>query len=224
MRKYTPLDIPKINRIDCPLGRRYQTPEGNLYPSVTTIFSVQENPAIDAWRARVGEEEATRIMNRAAQRGTWVHTQCEYYLKGGDKFVDPSSNLIENMLYFPMWKSLRPHVEKIGDVIALETPLWSDRLQVAGTVDCIGYWNGELSIIDFKTSSRRKARDEIDNYWAQTAAYSLMLYERTGLKATQLVIMMTVEEDDPLIYTDRVSAWAPRFNLMRKEYRDKKGE
>lgn len=222
-RKYEPLDLPKLNRVDGKI-RRYVTPEGNAYPSVTTVFSVLPTPHIDEWKKRVGEEEAERISKRAAQRGTYIHEQCEYLLQGGDKISKPGANVFSGMLYLGQWKTFRPLVNQIGDVLALEAPLYSDKLKVAGTVDCVGYWNGKLSIIDFKTSSRIKKHEDIDSYWMQCSAYSAMLYERTGLQAQQLVILMSVDDEDPLVFVDDVKNWLKRFIDLRKVFTETHGE
>ena len=219
---FTPTALPKLERIDTPNGRRYQTPEGKLYPSVTTIFSAIPNPHLDAWRARVGETEARRIGNRAAARGTWIHEQCEYYLEGGKKFVKPG-DVVSTMLNLPQWKAFRPVVEQIGSVRALEAMLYSNKLELAGTVDCVGEWGGKLSIIDFKTSSRHKTKDEIDTYWMQCAAYAMMWYERTREPITQLVVLMSVEDGEPIVYCENIKSWAHRLLEVRELYRQQTG-
>lgn len=221
MRKYTPLDLPRINRIDGgEKGCRYCTPEGKLYPSITTVFSVLQNDHLDKWRMRVGESEARKISARAAQRGTFIHEQCEYLLTGREHSPAPTLK----MLYWDTWQNFKPLVDQIGDVLAIEAPLYSDRLRVAGTVDCVGYWNGKLSIIDFKTSGRRKTHDEIDTYWMQCAAYSALLKERTGLTATQLVILMSVDDDEPLVFVDHSKNWLQKFADVRKVFAETVGD
>lgn len=221
MRKYTPIELPKIERIDGgPNGRRYKVPNGNLYPSVTTIFSVNEDPYLAEWKARVGEEEARKIATRAAKRGTYLHEQCEHLLKGT---VAPK-NAINTMLYGDLWKKFKPIVDQIGDVKAIETTLYSDELEVAGTVDCIGYWNGRLSVIDFKTSSRKKAAEDIPTYWMQCAAYAKMWEERTGEVIEDLTILMSVEDDDPLKFTSTKLLWLDKFTELRYNYRSTFGD
>lgn len=221
MRKYNPVELPKLERIDGgPNGRRYKVPSNKLYPSVTTIFSVDESPYLAEWRARVGEEEARKIAKRAAMRGTYIHEQCEHLLKNT---IAPS-NTINKMLYGELWKKFKPIVDRIGDVNAIETTLYSDELEVAGTVDCIGYWNGKLSVIDFKTSSRRKASEDIPTYWMQCAAYAKMWEERTGEVIENLVILMSVEDDDPLVFTNEKSLWLDKFKELRYTYKTTFGD
>lgn len=212
---YKPIDLPKLTRIDSPSGRKYETPEGLLFPSVTTVFSVLQNDSLDEWRKSVGEDQAKRIAARAAKRGTYVHEQAEYFLKG----IEPKPNSINKMLYGDLWKSFKTLVEKIGDVYAIEAQIFSKRLEVAGTVDCIGYWEGKLSVIDFKTSTRRKDSKDIDSYWMQTSAYSAMWEELTGQKINDLVILMAVEDDEPLVFKDTADAWLDKFEEVRYTYK-----
>jgi len=211
--------LPKIERIDSPSGRLYKTPVGNLYPSVTSVFSVIENSFLAEGRSRDGEKEAEKISRRAAMRGTYVHEQAEHFLKGT---AAPKNN-INKMLYGDMWESFKPSLEQIGDVFALEAMLYSDELEVAGTVDCVGMYEGKLSIIDFKTSSRRKDHTSIDSYWMQTAAYAQMWEERTGQQIEDLVILMAVEDDDTLIFKDLKADWLDKFKQVRYTYKGKYG-
>jgi len=217
---YEPIDLPKLERIDSPKGRRYKTPEGNLYPSVTTIFSVYDNKHIQEWKEKVGEEQADKIAKAAAARGTYIHERCEELIKG----INIKQAPFAKMLYWDQWEKFKPLVNQIGKVYANEAPLYSDYLQVAGTVDCVGEWQGKRSIIDFKTSSRFKTKEEIETYWMQCSAYSYMWYERTGIPITNLVILMSVEDDQPIVYTDKVQNWLHKFIDLRKEFRNKFGD
>lgn len=220
MPLYEPIEVPKIQRIDSPNGRRYKTPGGSLYPSVTTIFSVYDNKHIQEWKEKVGEEQANKIANAAAKRGTYIHERCEELIKG----INITQAPFAKMLYWDQWLNFKPLVEQIGKVYANEAPLFSDYLQVAGTVDCVGEWQGKRSIIDFKTSSRYKAKEDIETYWMQCAAYAVMWEERTGMPITNLVILMSVEDDHPLCYNSHRDEWIHKFIDLRKEFRNKFGD
>lgn len=220
MRQYAPITVPTLTRVEKDGVRRYKTPEGNLYPSVTTVFGIIENTALNEWRDSIGHEEADRVAKRAAKRGTYIHEQAEHLLKGTKAPNDP----INNMLYRDAWNAFKPTVDKIGDVYAVETQLYSDKLRIAGTVDCIGYWQGKVSIIDFKTSSRRKTHESIETYWMQTAAYAQMWEERTGIEVNNLVILMSVEDDTPMVFTDYKQNWLDKFNEVRLQYKNLRGE
>lgn len=215
MTKYNPITLPSLERVSVNGTRFYQTPDGKQYPSVTTILSSVDNPHILEWRARVGEEEANRISARAANRGTRLHKLCEEHIMG--IAVKPSIIDIEN------WLTFKPLVDEIGEVLALEAPLYSDYLKVAGTVDCVGYWNGKLSIIDFKTSSRAKAAADISSYYMQEAAYAVCFEERTKRPITQLVTLMSVDDEKPLVFIEHRDKWIRDFMKARKEYEERFG-
>ena len=166
MKTFIHHDFAKLERITNADGRRvYVTPDGNSYPSVTSITGVNSTFDRAAWERRVGVDEANRITQRALDRGTRVHSLCENFLLGNEIVVD--------MFDQDMWSSMRPLLDKIDNIHCLETPLYSDFLQAAGTVDCIAEYEGKLSVIDFKTSSRVKERDDTHNYFEQTAAYAV---------------------------------------------------
>jgi genome maintenance exonuclease 1 len=209
-------DIPKLERETAPDGTRvYKTPSGKAYPSVTTVTGLQGKAAIMEWRRRVGAEEANRISSRAAKRGTAIHKLCEDWLN--NEFVEPE------LFDVPMWNSLVPLLSRIDNVHCLETPLYSDHLQVAGTVDCIAEFDGKVSVIDFKTSKRVKTREEISNYFMQCAAYAVAFEERTGVPVSRLVILMGVDDNPPIIFVEKRDDWIGEFIAARAEYRRLKG-
>jgi len=162
-------DISKLVRVDSPEGRRYTTPEGKSYPSVTAVSGLHGKQAILEWRKRVGEEEANRVSARASRRGTSIHSLCEDYLR--NKEVSP------DMFDLEAFSSIKHELNKINNIHCLETQLYSDFLKVAGTVDCVAEYDGRISVIDFKTSARLKSRDDIHSYFMQTAAYAVMFEE-----------------------------------------------
>lgn len=205
-------EIPTLKRVDSDAGRVYQTESGKAYPSVTSVTGLHGKQAILEWRKRVGEEEANRISSRAAGRGTRIHSLCEDYLSNKDPDV--------SMFDLEAFKSLRPELDKINNIHCLETKLYSDYLEVAGTVDCIAEYNGKMSVIDFKTSKRLKDRDEIHGYFMQTAAYAVMFEERTGIPVSKLVILMSVDDHDkPAIFIEKRDDWIYNFIELRKEYK-----
>ena len=203
-------DIPELARIDSASGRVYQTPSGKAYPSVTSVLGLLGKAEILEWRKRVGEEEANKVSARAARRGTAIHSLCEDYLLNKD--VNPGPFDLET------FRSISPYLDKINNIHCLETKLYSDFLQVAGTVDCIAEYEGKLSIIDFKTSKRVKTRDDIHGYFMQTAAYAVMFEERTGIPVGRLVVIMSVDDDKPLVFKEKRDDWINRFIELREDY------
>jgi len=211
-------DYPVLKQINSSQGR-YYTLEGSnkqfKYPSVTSVVGILNKESILRWRQQVGEEEANRISSRAANRGTRIHSLCENYLKGDLELSDPG--LADKEVF----KSLIPELNKIENIHALEQRLFSHRLQVAGTVDAIANFDGVLSVIDFKTSKRVKPKEWITSYFLQTAAYSYMFYELTGLIAKQLVIIMGVDgEREPSVFIEKSKDWIDQFIVVRQTYRE----
>lgn len=190
--------------------RLYQTPSGKKYPSVTSVTGILGKSFLMEWRKRVGEEEANRVGARAARRGTIVHSLCESYLNNQDVEV--------SMFDLQMWNKLRPVLDRIDNIHCLETRLFSDQLQVAGTVDCIAEFDGKLSVIDFKTSLRNKSRDDIHGYFMQTAAYAAMFEERTGIPVPRLVIIMATDEGEVLVFKEKRDDWILEFARTRYDY------
>jgi ATP-dependent exoDNAse (exonuclease V) beta subunit len=213
MKTFIHHDLPKLERDTKPDGTRvYKTPSGKSYPSVTTVTGLHTKQGIMEWRKRVGEAEANRISTTAANRGTRIHQLCEDYLLGND--VNP------DIFDAEMFSSIKEWLDDIDNIHALEDPLYSDHLEVAGTVDCIAEFQGKLSVIDFKTSSRPKERDDIHNYFMQTSAYAVAFEERTGIPIGRLVIIMAVANDYPRLFIEKRDNWVAGFKKLRLDYKN----
>ena len=180
-------EIPE--RVEKDGKRYYVTPDGNSYPSITSILSQQENPGLQAWKEKVGEKEAKRISKEAARIGTAVHQMAEFYLSNYTVKLDKEERKI-----IDTFNRLRFLLGNINNIVGLEIPLFSDLLRIAGTTDCIAEYNGQLSIIDFKTSRKPKKEEWIDDYFMQTFAYKLMFEEMTGVEIKQIVILVACTE------------------------------
>jgi genome maintenance exonuclease 1 len=203
-------------------GKRfYKTPEGLLYPSVTTITSQHGKDKIIEWRKRVGEEEANRISTRASNRGTKVHKICENYLNNEEDYARTNPAHIHKTMpdTIAMFKSLQPLLdEHVNNIHALEIPLYSHHLKVAGRVDCIAEYDGKLSIIDFKTSGRLKEESWIKGYFMQCSAYAVMYEERTGIPVSQIVIMIAVDSEYPQVFIKKRNDYIKDFISYREAY------
>ena len=203
-------------------GKRfYKTPEGLLYPSVTTITSQHGKDKILEWRKRVGEEEANRISTRASNRGTKVHKICENYLNNEEDYARTNPAHIHKTMpdTIAMFKSLQPLLdEHVNNIHALEIPLYSHHLKVAGRVDCIAEYDGKLSIIDFKTSSKLKEESWIKGYFMQCSAYAVMYEERTGIPVSQIVIMIAVDSEHPQVFIKKRNDYIKDFISYREAY------
>lgn len=197
-------------------GRRYVSPDGNSYPSVTTVLSLLSEAGIQEWRARVGEEEANRISTQASGRGTKVHTIIEKYLLNEDTsdFMPHIKQSLAN---------LKPILDtRVGKIFGIETALYSKHLNLAGRCDCIAEFDGVISIVDWKTSRRPKTKDMISNYFAQMAAYAIMFEERTGQPITNIVVVMDVDGSEPLVFKEHRDNHTKLLLDTIKEYNRRK--
>lgn len=192
-----PKKLQDLKSITLPNGKRhYLTPNGIKLPSVTTVVGSIKKQYILEWRERVGEEVANKISKIASGRGTSVHLLCEKYLNN-----EPSGTSMPDAL--EMFKSIRPALDRITDIYYNEQVFWSEKVGMAGRVDCIAHYEGELSVIDFKTSSKIKKSEDIQDYFWQTTAYALMHEDQTGIPIDNLVVIMAVVNEKPLIFKEK---------------------
>lgn len=196
-----PKELTDLKSETFPDGKRYYvTPTGDKLPSVTTVIGAKGKAAILAWRKRVGEEEANKISRKASSRGTNVHTICEHYLSNR---IDYLSGVMPDAK--EMFLPLKPFLNRINNIHYQECALWSLKLGMAGRVDCIGEFDGVLSVIDFKTSKKPKKKEDIDNYFAQCVAYACMYEEMIGTGIEQIVIIMAVDGSEPLLFVEKTA-------------------
>lgn len=175
-------------------GRTYSVGDKS-YPSVTTVIGEMKKKSIMEWRQRVGPEEANRVSKRATTRGNKVHKLAEDYLNNLDL-----SKYRDDPLSLGLFHTVKPYLDRINNIHALEAPLYSHLLKLAGRVDCIAEYDGELSIIDFKTSSKPKREEWIQDYFSQETAYAIMFQELTGLQVKKLVTIIAVEKSEPQVF------------------------
>ena len=197
-------------------GRVYRVPGGELYPSITTVLSAYNKKAIIEWRQRVGEEKANEISRKASGRGTKLHNTVEKYLLNEmtDMKLKTMMPDIKEM-FFDMRKIID---ENIGDIYGIEQPLYSHKLKLAGRCDCIAEWNGELAIVDWKTSSRIKDKDHIQNYFMQATAYAEMFEERTGRAIDTIVVAISVQSESPQLFVEKKSKYLLPLNEYNERY------
>jgi len=200
-------------------GRTYKTPTGNVYPSITTVLSSYNKQAIYEWRQRVGEEEANRISRKASGRGTKLHNTVEKYLLNEMSPLQMHSVMPDTKELF---LKLKPFLDThVNNIYGIEQPLFSDELRLAGRCDCIGEWNGEISIIDWKTANYSKEKDQIANYFMQASAYAEMFGERTGISINQIVIAIAVENQQPQIFIEDKRHYLAELHKYLDKYHNK---
>ena len=199
MFNHVDVNLPKLSRETVDGVRYYSVPDEDellKLVSITSVTSHFNKEIFVNWRKKVGNEEADRITKAATKRGTDMHTLTEHYLKNDQELpeVPPISEFL--------FKIAKGELNKINNIYALEGPLYSKELGIAGTVDCIAEYNGELAIIDFKTSKKPKPREWIEHYFVQAMAYGCMLYEMKGIPVKKLVIIMSCENGECVVYEE----------------------
>lgn len=216
MFNYVDVDLPKLSRETLDNVRYYTVPgEGEPVKlvSITSVTSFYNRQIFADWRKKVGEEEANKVTKAATQRGTDMHTLAENYLKN-EKL--PKVGVLPEYLF----KQAKPYLDKIDNIHALEDSLYSVQLGVAGTVDCIAEYDGELAVIDFKTAKKPKPIEWIENYFVQAAAYACMFYELTGIAVDKLVILMSCENGEVEVYEIKGEDKLPYIKLLLKYIRN----
>jgi|TARA_B000000565_G_C23768845_1_gene371419 genome maintenance exonuclease 1 len=193
MFNHVEIDLPSLTRETIDGVRYYDTPDGKKLVSITSVTSFHNREIFREWRAKVGNEEANKITKQSTSRGTDMHTLVEHHLKN-EKL--PKVQPLSEMLF----RQAKSDLAKIDNILVQEEPLFSYQLGVAGTPDCIAEYEGELAIIDFKTSKKPKPEEWIEHYYVQCAAYACMLYEMTGIMVKKFVIIMSCEDGECKVY------------------------
>ena len=185
------VSVPELSTKNINRKRFYQTPDGKLYPSITTVLNKKKMEGISEWRKKVGEDVANYIARTAANRGTKVHHMCEDFLNNNfDEEVHK-----KNFLPYVLFSQLKPTLmQKVNNILAQECGLYTNKYKVAGRVDCIAEYNSVPSIIDFKTSTKERNDDWNESYYIQASAYAEMFEARTGIAINQIVILVVTED------------------------------
>ena len=211
MFNHVPIEIGKLVQVNSKGGRYYETPTGAKYPSVTSITKLHNQESIQAWKEKVGEEEAGKISRRALARGNKIHSLAEKYLLNEGDLSDDFSKADFGVMI--------PYLDKINNIHCLETQLYSDHLKTAGTVDCIGEYDGKLTVIDFKTSAKLKKREWVKDYFMQCSAYAVMYEERTGTPIERLLLIINVEDEGVQLIDGKRDDYIQDFLDLRETFR-----
>ena len=202
--------------------RHYVISEDKYYPSVTTVMSKlpEKVKGLQEWRKRVGDTEADRVSKMSRERGTWVHQMIESHLNNEDVLTKFKKYPVQSLYSsIDMFKSIEPHLNKyVDNIYAQEVPLYSDHLELGGRCDCIAEFDGELAIIDFKTSIRKKEYEWLGDYFMQECAYAVMWEERTGQGIGTLVTVISVQDSPPQIFCEHRDRWVQPLKEAIKNY------
>jgi genome maintenance exonuclease 1 len=198
--------------------RFYETPEGHKYPSITTVLgrNPDKQKGLQAWRKRVGEQQAGIISGKAARRGSAFHNICEDYLNGME---DIAHHKEKNFLAWCMFGEMRPYLDKsIGEIVLQEQNMYSDKYQVAGRCDFIGVYEDTFAVVDFKTTTTPKKEEWIEDYFIQCAAYASMYEEHTKISIEKLVIMMVAEDGQIQIFEKKTADYLNKLDTVMEYF------
>ena len=215
---HVPVNLPEIKATTTDGVRLYETPEGNHYPSITTVLSVRNKKGLHDWRKRVGDDVANYVARKAANRGTAVHHMCEDYLNNDFDEEKHKKKFLPYVLFNQLRESL---LRKVNNIYSQEAGLYSDKYKVAGRVDCIAEYDGELSIIDFKTSSKERSDEWNESYYIQASAYAEMFEERTGIAINQVVILVVTEDGVVQEFVKNKTEYLPLLSDAIEEWKVK---
>jgi len=203
-------DLPLLKAKNVEGKRFYEDQETkNIYPSITSVLSIRQKDGLLKWRKNVGEQVANHVMIQAANRGTAVHNMVEDYLNNVD--LEQVDKYKKQFLPRMMFNVLKSELSKINNIRLQEAAMFSTDYTVAGRVDCIAEYDGVLSIIDFKTSTKEKKEDWIENYFIQGSAYAEMYKEHFGEEPTQVVILITTEEGTTQVFKKKKIDYLPQL-------------
>ena len=207
-------ELPEITTESIKGKRFYVTPEGNKYPSITTVLSDRNKEGIIKWRESVGNDVANQVMRQAASRGTAVHTLIENYLNNEELSK-------QDVLPVALFATIKSELDNINNIRIQEGGLYSDKLGVAGRVDCIAEYKGKISVIDFKTSTKEKKEEWVENYFIQGSAYCEMYEERFLQPIEQVVILIVTEDGAVQTFIKDKKDYLPLLTTAIKEFNEK---
>jgi genome maintenance exonuclease 1 len=192
------MNIIDLDKVEIPgAGRFYRSPTTKLwYPSITTVTGHAKAQFFNEWRKKPGND---KVLSQAAKTGTAVHSIIEKYLNKEEIVDSKKFTLMDKLLFH----QIKPEIDKITDIVLQEKSLFSDLAKVAGRVDCIGMYDGKLSVIDFKTSRKQKKAEWISNYFQQATGYAIMYEEMTGQKIDDIVILMTCDDGEIQVFKEK---------------------
>ena len=215
MFNHVQISLPEVTTETINRKRFYVTPEGNKYPSITTVLSTRKKEGLFEWRKRVGNDVANYVARTSASRGTKVHHMCEDYLN--NEFDEEKHR--KDFLPFCLFNQLKDQALcDLDNIYAQEAGLYSDKYKVAGRVDCVAEYKDTLSIIDFKTSTRERSDDWNENYYIQGSAYAEMFEERTKIKIDQVVILVVTEDGTVQEFVKNKQDYLPMLEESMNEW------
>jgi ATP-dependent exoDNAse (exonuclease V) beta subunit len=213
---HIPINFKQSELIERDNAHFYQTPTGEIYPSITTILhetmSMEKKESLQNWKDQ--EIAADYITQEAAIIGTETHKLIENYINEIRQTEDI------RLLSVAHFNNLIPFLQKINDVHGTELRLYSNTMKLAGTSDCIATYDGELSIIDYKTKRSNQREEWMTDHFIQGTAYAQMFKELTGIEVKQIVILVSSEKNSRMEFVKNTEDYKDLLTQRLNQYYD----
>jgi genome maintenance exonuclease 1 len=213
---HIPINFKQAELIEKDNAHFYQTPNGEIYPSITTILqntmSNEKKESLQNWKEQ--EIASEYITQEAAIIGTETHKLIENHINE----VRQTDEV--RLLSVAHFNNLIPFLQKINDVHGTELRLYSDVMKLAGTSDCIANYDGELSIIDYKTKRSNQKEEWMTDHFIQGTAYSQMFKELTGIEVKQVVILVSSEKNSKMEFVKKTENYKDLLTKRLNQYYD----
>ena len=213
---HIPINFQQSKLIEKDNAHYYETPSGEIFPSITTILqktmSIEKKESLQNWKDK--EVAAEYITSEAATIGTETHKLIENYIN------DVRQTDEVRLLTVAHFNNLIPFLQKIDDVHGTELRLYSNTMKLAGTSDCIAKYDGELSIIDYKTKRSNQKEEWMTDHFIQGTAYAEMFKELTGIEVKQIVILVSSEKNSRMEFVKNTKDYKDLLTQRLNQYYD----
>ena len=213
---HIPINFQQAKLIEKDNAHYYETPSGEIFPSITTILqktmSIEKKESLQNWKDK--EVAAEYITSEASTIGTETHKLIENYIN------DVRQTDEVRLLTVAHFNNLIPFLQKIDDVHGTELRLYSNTMKLAGTSDCIAKYDGELSIIDYKTKRSNQKEEWMTDHFIQGTAYAEMFKELTGIEVKQIVILVSSEKNSRMEFVKNTKDYKDLLTQRLNQYYD----
>ena len=213
---HIPINFKQSELIEKDNAHFYQTPTGEIYPSITTILhetmANEKKESLQNWKEQ--EIAADYITQEAATIGTETHKLIENHINE----VRQTDEV--RLLSVAHFNNLIPFLQKINDVHGTELRLYSNTMKLAGTSDCIATYDGELSIIDYKTKRSNQREEWMTDHFIQGTAYAQMFKELAGIEVKQVVILVSSEKNSRMEFVKNTEDYKDLLTKRLNQYYD----
>lgn len=191
--------------------------QAEKYPGVTRVLGgTKDMSGLNAWRARVGEEEADRIVNESKAIGTSLDTIFNDSL--GPNRASFNIESYKGEPGYKLFHQLAGYIKHI-DPICVQMKVFNNHLRYMGYIDCFGLYKGQLAVIDCKNTKREKREEYLEDYYLQCTAYAMALQQMYGFAPKKIVLLMARRDSNfPQVVIRDTKEFVPAVISRVKQY------